>query len=126
MARTLTNNRDSPVAHEWMEEFIAYELDDWKEATRKATFGQHVHKSYFDNLLKFMQPRTVSLNLNRPLPQTANTVPHSAHGYTWESKTELAVPLLAQLCKTVDASSSSTTKATGTWLAVPHSVKEVP
>ncbi|THX15080.1 hypothetical protein D6D13_02582 [Aureobasidium pullulans] len=58
MARTLTNNRDSPVAHEWMEEFIAYELDDWKEATRKATFGQHVHKSYFDNLLKFMQPRT--------------------------------------------------------------------
>lgn len=109
-----------------MEEFIAYELDDWKEATRKATLGQHVHKSYFDKLLKFMQPRTVSLNLNRPLPQTANTVPHSAHGYTWESETELAVPLLAQLCKTVDASSSSTTKATGTWLAVPHSVKEVP
>lgn len=126
MARTLTNNRDSPVAHEWMEEFISYELDDWKEATRKATFGQHVHKSYFDNLLKFMQPRTVSLNLNRPLPQTANTVPHSAHGYTWESETELAVPLLAQLCKTVDATPSSTTKATGTWLAVPHSVKEVP
>ncbi|KAG2163614.1 hypothetical protein VTO58DRAFT_102442 [Aureobasidium pullulans] len=58
MARTHANNRESPVAHEWMEEFIAYELDDWKEATCKATFGQHVHKHYFDNLMKFMQPRT--------------------------------------------------------------------
>lgn len=82
MARTHANNRESPVAHEWMGEFIAYELDDWKEATRKATFGQHVHKHYFDNLMKFMQSRNVSMNLNRPLQQTANTIPHSANGYT--------------------------------------------